>query len=197
MFATERESCRMPDKDALRVHLFIARNKDNRHIDGFKQRKIAFIEYDSNRNKIDNKFYEFVNAGFVDGELCRHYMSVNARDSEKVRQAVMHRLIDKADVRDLNRIVVSEAMKSICSIENKWLFDFDSNDTGELLAFLDNLRRCRPGNIIKTTSTPHGFAIVAKYGFDVRKIDERWNDTVELKRDGMLLIDWRIHSIES
>lgn len=65
-------------KEGLRVVLFKSRNKDNRALDGFKERSVGFV---STRGL--DQFQDFISKG-MPGELCRMYVTVNRRDNAKV-----------------------------------------------------------------------------------------------------------------
>ena len=180
------------DKDSdIRVHLFVSRNKDNQDVSGFKSRKKAFVAYDSEDEASRTKFKNFVREG-VEGEFCRHYVSVNARYPEKVRRAVIHKLVDGADFVGMDRLVASEAANPGCAKTWKWMFDFDCDDWDKLAEFSGDVRSF--GNFqndwLTFYDTPHGFAVIVPYGFDTRELLEKWGSVATLKRDGMLIVDW-------
>lgn len=180
------------DKDSdIRVHFFVSRNKDNRDVSGFKPRKRAFVAYDSEDKALKIKFKNFVREG-VKGEFCRHYVSVNARDPEKVRRAVIHKLVDGADFVGMDRLIASEAAKSECAKTKKWMFDFDCDDLDKLAEFSDDVHSFGnfPNDSLILYCTPHGFAAIAPHGFDTRELLKKWGSVATLKRDDMLIIDW-------
>lgn len=59
---------------------FVSRNKDNKDVKDFKQRKISFLT-DKSLDELKGKFDAFVARG-VKGELSRFYISVNERNNE-------------------------------------------------------------------------------------------------------------------
>ena len=69
-------------KEGLRVVLFKSRNKDNRDLDGFKERSVGFVST-RGMDQLEAEFQDFVRKG-VPGELCRMYVTVNRRDNDKV-----------------------------------------------------------------------------------------------------------------
>ena len=56
------------------VVFFVSRNKDNKDVPDFKERKMSFVVNDNYEYyKLMRKFYDFVNKGLV-GELSRFYI---------------------------------------------------------------------------------------------------------------------------
>ena len=79
----------------LKVVLFCSRNKDNKHVEGFTQRSVSFVTTKFIGELIED-FEEFSSKG-LDGEMSRMYVSINSRDHNKVRKAVIHYLVDHED----------------------------------------------------------------------------------------------------
>ncbi|MTE03635.1 hypothetical protein [Lactobacillus johnsonii] len=75
--------------------IFTSRNKDNKDVANFKQRKIAFL---SNKSveELMPKFDDFVNEG-VANELSRFYITINERNNEKTIIDLQHYLLDHPD----------------------------------------------------------------------------------------------------
>ncbi|WP_304682779.1 hypothetical protein [Lactobacillus taiwanensis] len=75
--------------------IFTSRNKDNKDVANFKQRKIAFL---SNKSveELMLKFDDFVNEG-VANELSRFYITINERNNEKTIIDLQHYLLDHPD----------------------------------------------------------------------------------------------------
>lgn len=181
------------------VVLFVSRNKDNRGVEGFHERKMEFISGDPFHHM--DEFAHFVQAG-VDGEMCRYYVSVSRRNMRGVRKQLICRLVSDDDVSlsNLDSLVVSYAMKAENDVDKKWLFDFDCNNEEEAYEFLRQLwKQVNPGSA-RLYKTVHGFAFVADHGFDTRKFLPEWNErlqklnpnySVTLKRNAMLLCAWR------
>ena len=74
------------DSDKLNVVLFVSRNKDNRHLETFKERKVSFVTI-KDFEDIKSQFQDFVNKGQV-GEFSRMYVSVNPRSNSKTFKAL-------------------------------------------------------------------------------------------------------------
>jgi hypothetical protein len=128
-----------PAKD-LYVVLFISRNKDNKDVGNFKERRMSFIVTDPYDEKLMEKFEDFVNNG-VSKEMSRFYISVNARNPEKVRKGLIHFLIDEPNfnLAHIDGKLASIAQQKDCANEKKWMFDFDINDVEKFEEFLDDV----------------------------------------------------------
>lgn len=169
-----------------KVVFMCSRNKDNKDVMGFHERKETFF-YHSDSQKNFRRFDAFVRAG-VTGEFCRMYVSVNARDLDKAKKNLMCEMVQNDDF-DLTKVetrAVSHAMKPECAAEHHWLFDFDCTDKTALFHFLAEVGDYSP----EVFKTPHGYAVVVEHGFDTRELMERWKDVVTLKRDDMLCLRW-------
>ena len=178
--------------NTYRVVLFISRNKDNKHIENFKQRSKSFLTL-YNEDKVLKEFQNFVKEG-QEGEINRLYVSVNQVDYKLVMKEFTKFLIDKDF--DYEPHKVMSKLASLGSLkENKttkhWLFDFDSYDSELYTEFAKEVRDImeRDGRPywIKEKITPHGWHLVVSHGFDSRELMRKWKDVVELKRDAMLL----------
>lgn len=179
------------EEGKLRVVLFISRNKDNQGLPDFVERRVAFVTHkDYSDDRLESKFDAFVSQG-VDGEFCRMYMSVNARDENKVRKALIHELIDKDDfsLSSISPLVASIAARKENALEKHWMFDFDSSDESKLHRFVDDVKTTQCGEV-SLCKTPHGFAVISERGFDTRELLAKWPD-VTLKRDDLLCIYWK------
>lgn len=183
----------------MRVHLFCSRNKDNAHVEGFKERRRSFLANDSDIDAIERRFERFVAEGRT-GEMCRWYSSLNRRDPDVVRKQLIHRLVDgNIDVARLDSEAASIAARAECAAERRWFFDFDDPNRGTLAEFKADLWNAggflakSETKLIEVHKTPHGFAVVVPHGFDTRKLldpDMGWGDKATLKRDDMLLRAW-------
>lgn len=196
--------------DKLKVVLFNSRNKDNKHLNNYKQRTESFLT-NKNPESLVDKFNEFVGKG-VPGEMSRFYISVNNRDNTKLKKSLLHYLIENDDY-DMSKVqnkTVSLASKSENRSESKWLFDFDkidkypeddyswANKKGSsdklmdkmISKFLEELEEHINKNKIKKHKTPNGYAIIVSHGFDTREILSRWSN-VTLKRDDLLCYKWK------
>lgn len=182
------------DSSPIYVVLFVSRNKDNKHIENFVERRESFIAHyaDGDYEKIRKRFNEFVLRG-KKGELSRMYVSVNERNPEAIRKELLHFLIDNPDFNlcSIQPKLAGLAAQKQCAATKRWMFDFDSEDAAELSCFLTDLQTMVDKNDIETYKTPHGYAIVVDHGFDIRKLKEDWPD-VTLKKDDLLCCDWGV-----
>lgn len=174
----------------LKVCLFVSRNKDNRNVEDFKERKKSFVTTKS-IDDLKSEFNSFVSAGQF-GETSRFYISVNNRDNNKIQKNLQHYLIDNVlDMSKIDSKIASIAAKSKNALEHKWLFDCDFDDVHSMNAFERDVRKnfSRAEDEIFRFKTMNGYALVVPQGFDTRSLLSCW-PTVELKRDGMLLCDY-------
>lgn len=193
----------MEKNKTIHVVLFKSRNKDNKHIDGFKERTNSFISSRSYAELLPD-FKAFVEKD-VTGELCRMYMSVNPRSNSKTFKTLQHKMIDgEFDLSSLPQKVASiAALKGNAddSKNLKWLFDFDpipSVDIKESVKeFVEDVKACYE-NTERKDDTPidveirktlNGYAIITNKRFDTRWLLNKWKNT-ELKRDAMLCCNW-------
>lgn len=183
------------DAPNLKVVLFKSRNKDNKHLENFKERTVSFVtshDVETSKSLVD-KFYSFVSQG-VEGELSRFYISLNSRNPQKVNKELMHYLLDHPE---LNPASLPQKLARISAHkenakEHKWFFDFDSKDGDLLKKFKTDIRELGGyEKLITTYSTINGYAVVVENGFDTRKLLDKWSD-VELKRDDLVLWHWDI-----
>lgn len=181
----------------LRVVLFVSRNKDNKDVEGFKERRDAFVIYqqypDSVTNELVNRFEAFA-AGGVPGEQSRMYISINARDEAKVRKALRLKLIEVDDfsLSTLEPLTASIAAKKENAIEKQWMFDFDSQDCTKLFEFIEDIHKLDETLTIVRYRTPHGYAVVVNKRFDTRELMKKWSEYATLKRDDLLCVSWKI-----
>lgn len=183
-----------------KIVLFISRNKDNKNVEGFKQRSYSFLtsEYTSAQEETNlfKDFNNFVDKGVL-GETSRWYMSINERDSNKVNNKLIHYLVDHPEMNpaSIPSKSVSLAQSIECAVTKKWLFDFDSDDYKNMLEFKEDIHKIIKGDKqeIIHYETMNGYAVIVPHGFDTRDLLAKWNKEetiVEVKRDGMLLLDW-------
>lgn len=172
--------------------LFKSRNKDNKHLEGFKERSKSFLS-DKPVEELEDKFEKFADEG-VEGESSRFYRSVNSRDIKKANTKLVHYLIDNPDFppHKLQTKLVSLASEKNCAVENKWLFDYDGEDT-EVINFAERVEEYFEGKEqdVQITRTVSGFAVTVPHGFDTREILKEWPD-VSLHRDGQLFMAFMI-----
>lgn len=177
---------------ALHVVLFCSRNKDNVGIEGFVQRNRKFVS-DKTPEELAERFNEFAEAG-LPGEMSRMYVSVNARDNEKIRRNLMHWLIDHPEqsMAHIESRTVSVAAHKDCAAERKWSFDFDA-DPALFDEFASDVHACDENVELEAFSTPNGLCVVCNRGFDIRKLDlsGKWKD-VGLKKDSNRCVTWKV-----
>lgn len=171
------------------IVLFKARNKDNKHIEGFKENSKQFLVTDI--SKVSEKFEQFVSKQ-LDGVLCRCYVSVNKRNGSLVQKHLVSYLaLNDADLSKISRKTTSIAMLPQCAVTKKWLFDFDYDSEEQVLEFIEDIKDADPTVEVKYKKTVHGYAVVTSRSFDTRALLAKWSDC-ENKKDGMLLVDWKV-----
>lgn len=176
----------------LYVVLFISRNKDNKDIENFKERRKAFITTKT-PEELERTFKHFVEDG-VNGEMSRFYYSVNSRDAIKIKKQLLHFLIDEDfNLTHLDGKLASIAAKKECAKTKRWMFDFDSENSTELSNFITDISKCVTEPLkTEVRRTPHGYAIIVEHGFDTRQLglDDRWWNIATLKKDDLLCYTW-------
>jgi hypothetical protein len=194
------------ESDKLTVVLFVSRNKDNKTLPNFTERRNAFTTT-KEPAKLYGQFQAFVAQG-QPGEKCRMYVSVNPRSNAKTFKALQHKLLDdEFNLSSLPQRVAALAAKKENAYDSKhlnWLFDFDpvkGKDTEELLKeFLADVEHyhkntqtkhgeARPHMTVETHKTPNGYGVVVDQRFDTRELLTKWTN-VELKRDDLLCVRW-------
>lgn len=177
----------------LNVVLFVSRKKDNKKIEGFKERRMAFLTHESIvSTKLNVQFNNFVSEG-LQGEMSRMYYSVNSRNEQKVHKELLHFLIDNPafNLCTLGAKTAGIAMRHSNAETKRWLFDFDINNQEQLKEFVADIP-C----VATTYATPNGFAVIVDHGFDTRALLKKWGENVALKRDDLLCCGWKINSTE-
>ena len=178
----------------INIVLFVSRNKDNKEVANFKERRVTFITHeDMNSEKLMAKFNDFVNAGKV-GELSRCYYSVNTRDPQKIHKQLLHFLIDNPDFNlcDMDSKIASIAAHVECAATKKWMFDFDIDDNFKVNEFMLDIHNIDPNLDITHYKTPHGYGVVVSHGFDTRTLYEKWDRSLtECKKDDLMCIAWK------
>jgi len=185
----------MDEKKKMYVALFVSRNKDNKNLPNFKERREAFV---TNKSKDDQalfkRFRAFVDNG-SENEVCRYYYSVNARDEEKIKKELLHYLIDHPEI---NLVAFEQKLASIAAkqenaAEKKWLFDFDVDNYDKKDEFINDIHNIDPEvEVLEEVKTPHGFGIIVNRGFDIRTLKEKWGSDFELKRDDLVFVSMLI-----
>ena len=176
----------------LYVVFFTSRNKDNKDIKNFKERKKAFISSKS-IEELKQEFLIFCNKG-LNSEICRFYISTNARDRIKINRALIHFLIDnpKISSEDIPAMLVIIAARKENALEKKWLFDFDDNEEDNCNTFCNMINDINPNVNITKYKTPNGFHIISDRGFDTRKLFEKF-PKITLQKDGLRLVQYYVN----
>lgn len=169
------------------VAMFVSRNKDNKEVDGFKERNRSFLTQKT-PDELLSGFKVFSKQGVVN-EMSRFYISVNARKHDVIQKSLQHYLIDNPDMSltKIEKLIASLSMKKGTALTKKFLFDYDGEDKDVRYFIEDVARLIRNSEYVSSYKTPNGFAVVTERGFDTRALLEEWRD-VELKRDGMLYV---------
>ena len=193
------------DSDKLNVVLFVSRNKDNKHLENFSERRNAFTTT-RDFEDVKHQFKAFVEQGQV-GEFSRMYVSVNPRSNTKTFKALQHKMLDNEfNLSSLPQRVAALAARKENAYDDKqkWLFDFDpveGQDTEKFVyKFVEDLLLAhentqtkkdqkRPQMSVKLHQTPNGYAVVVDQRFDTRQLLQDYPN-VELKRDDLLCYTW-------
>ena len=189
-------------KEEIWTILFVSRNKDNRDVEKFNQRKKSFVSTKKPEDLL-KEFEVFVNEG-VKNEFSRFYVSINSRSNTKTFKALQHKMLDEEfNLATMPQRIAAIASKTENAYEkNKWLFDFDPIENVDLEESLESFiedvyqaynetdNRKEPLEVIKH-KTPNGYAVITTQRFDTRKLMEKWKDNVELKRDDLLCYSWK------
>lgn len=172
------------------VVLFVSRSKDNK-ISDFAERRKSFICTAEKIEYYKEQFKQFVNEG-INGELCRMYISVNARHLPTIRKQLIHFLIDNDDFNlcAIQSKIAGIAAQKECAAEKKWMIDFDTLDADTLCKCLQEIEAIDPTLEPTPHRTPNGYAIILKHGFDCRQFTEDWKDLATIKKDDMLCLTW-------
>lgn len=169
--------------------LFVVRNKDNKHIEGFKGSSSQFLVTDV--SNVSEKFEEFVSKQ-LEGTLCRCYISVNKRNGSLVqKQLISYLALNDVDLSKIVRKTTSIAMLPQCAVTKKWLLDFDYESEEQVLEFIQDIKDIDNTLEVEYKKTVHGYAVVTNHSFDTRELLKKWVEC-ENKKDGMLLVDWRV-----
>lgn len=171
----------------LHVVLFISRNKDNKDVEGFKERRKSFVSSKSTEELMED-FNIFCSKG-VDLETCRFYISFNARDRVKTNKELVHYLIDNPEIptEDIPAIITAIAARKEQAAEYNWMFDFDDKDENRCNDFCDKIYEIEPIASLKKYKTPNGFHIITNSHFDTRELLKEFPNAT-LKRDDLTLV---------
>ena len=199
--------------DALTVVVFMSRNKDNKEIPDFKERRKAFtvseksLSTKDGRIAVNRLFYNFIKDG-KPGELSRLYMSVNKRSNEKTFITLQHEMLNKKfNLATMPQKIASIAARKENAYDPKnlfWLFDFDRIDglsdnefDDKIQEFVEDVKSTcflntgiNSNGLVLMRKTVTGAAVIVGNHFDTRELLKRWPN-VTLKRDDLMLIMWK------
>lgn len=187
------------NNNPIHVVLFVSRNKDNKDVKDFEERRTSFITNQlMNSGYLATKFNTFVQQG-VSGETSRMYYSVNARDYKKIHSQLLHFLIDDPDFNlcSISAKIAGIAASKECAAQKRWMFDFDINSEEEVNRFVEDIKAIASTDenpiSVEIHSTPHGYAVITNRGFDTRELYKKWDASlVSLKRDDLLCCNWKM-----
>lgn len=188
--------------ETLNVVLFTSRNKDNRHIENFKERRESFVTtLSADSEALKDRFDRFVQSG-VDSEISRMYISINPRSNEKTSKDLMKKMLSDnfslARLPEMTARLASKKENAFDSKNLKWMFDVDPHPSLDLAYVVESIMMDiafayyapeKPKINIETYRTPDGYAIIVDQHFDTREILSKWKN-VELKRDAMICAAW-------
>ena len=176
------------DNKDIYVCLFVSRNKDNKDVPNFVERRKAFITTKHyNDPELIRDFFGFVSDG-VPKEICRMYYSLNSRNKETVYKNLLHFLIDNPNFNlcALQSKVASIAAKKECAKTKHWFFDFDIADFAKAKEFVHDILDIDYGVKVEYQRTPNGYAIITDRGFNIRELLSKWTENVTLKKDDLV-----------
>lgn len=116
----------------LKSILFVSRNKDNKHIPNFKERRYVRLTTKT-AEELKKDFDHWVAKG-PEGEFCRFYMKINRRDPIKTKKKLIEELI----FNDNFDLVAAEA--KIAGIANKKNVQLNVNGYLILMILKKNLK---------------------------------------------------------
>lgn len=203
----------LTDRGVVNVVMFVSRNKDNKDLPGFSERRTAFATtWLPDDPRLDRMFREFTEAG-QKSETSRFYISVNDRDNQKIIAALQHYLIDErnnVNPAGLSLLTVRLAMKRENAATKARLFDFDSSDKELLHEFVNDLKsRGLNDDEVEYYPTVNNYSVVISRGVDLRGLVDTMPDVklsnkkdkgpfkyptslVTYKVDDLLLVDWKV-----
>lgn len=173
----------------MKVVFFVSRNKDNRDVPNFKERKETF--FDKGAEDTERRFKHFVEDG-QPGEYSRYYVSVNDRNTQQaVRDLTCYFVQNDCNVTlaGLETLACSMAMKPENAATKYWLFDLDDMTKEQAKEFQNWVRKCGVTTVLRPTKS--GYALVTFSRFDYRDVLNRAEQAgykVELKKDAQLFV---------
>lgn len=182
---------------------FMARNKDNQDIGGFKpefhsvfitDRTNLELEWDNFLARLRLKYPHWAHK-----VVARAYVSVNARDPYKTNKAIVQKVVQRdfdMSFKELQHMVASQASRPENATTKHWLLDCDDMTFDELSAMTEGLLDyTTPDNGVHAISkTLTGYHVVIDHGFDTRAFLEKYPN-VTVKRDAELF--WKSEVADS
>lgn len=160
-----------------------SRNKDNKHLPGFKSRRKSFV-YKS-ETELEAQFDLFVSQG-LPGETSCCYVGYNLVDNRKLTWSVIRRLQDYAsqnqyvDPLKITQMIVSEANKKENFATKRYLIDIDTKEELVLLQVRELLHALST-TILDEYETPNGYHIITERGFPLNVFMRPFPENVTVK----------------
>lgn len=153
------------DSDKLNVVLFVSRNKDNKHLKNFTERRKTFKALQ--HKMLDDEFNLSSLPQRVAALAAR---KENAYDSEHLNWLFD---FDPVEGQDTEKLVYKFVEDLLLAHENT------KTKKGQK----------RPKMSVKLHKTPNGYAVIVNQRFDIRQLLQDYQN-VELKRDDLLCYSW-------
>lgn len=176
-----------------------SRNKDNKDIESFKQKRIAFLAYEEedssviNSISVPNRVLSRLKKATMtepEGTVLRLYRSVNSLNSNEIKRQLIVTILTKEGkpITNIESIAVSVAMEpsNHCFNERRWLLDFDSENADILNTMISEISNV--SGEIEIYKTPNGYAVITEHGFDTREFAIKYGDVITVKKNAMLFI---------
>ncbi len=161
-----------------KIHLFLALQRTK---DGEQARCIRTVIKDE---ELDLKILKSKLLLF--GGKWRIHKTVNARDPQKARVFLLHRLIDHPEQASyVDSLWRTALLQSSSKAENKWMFDVDSKER-EDIELAHRTIIASGGRVIESKMSPGGIHIITE-PFDSREVTKL--EFVTLQRDGYIFIE--------
>lgn len=189
----------------LRVVLLVDRNKDNKHLKNFKERRRSYLTTKSNE-ELKKDFDEFVSSA-KPGVTSRMYLSLNRRDNTLVQKELQHLLLDQEIPMQAlaSKCAGIAAGKNCKSPEDSFMFfDIDTKDPDFVKAFTNDVITEYENTMLRNPKlkkedlkpfyhhlheTKNGYAFIYKQRFDKSNLMKKYPD-VDFKQDDLLLTYW-------
>lgn len=158
-----------------KVHLFLAFQRKKLRNNKAKCIRIIIKDYDLDLFLLEEKCKKL-------GGIWRIHHTVNARDTQKARLWLIHKLIDVPEFAGcIDSIWKTALLQKQCKAENKYLLDIDIKDNQKAFDLSNKINIY----IQQWIKTPNGFHFITQ-PFDIREIEKL--SYVTLIRDGYYFI---------